>query len=243
LAPIALGLFAAPGADLSAAALFLLGALGAFLARGPILALARDRKDARARVWLIVYGAAAAAAFSRLILSFGRWSLLAFGAAALVLLANDLRAQSGRRQLSWANELVGIAGLTLGAPAAWYATRGALPAEAWLLWAACAVYFTGPVFTVKLAALQHRAAADPAIGEKVFQASLTAVEYHAVAAALALIAVAKGLFAWPILIPFAAALVKAGRRAARGAGRVDFRRLGYQEVGFSVLFTAAMIWR
>jgi hypothetical protein len=236
-------LFAAPGADPADAALFCVGALGAFLARGPILLLARDRKDRNARFWLLLYGSAAAAAFSALLFGFGRWGLAAFALAGAALLANDLRAQAGRRQLSWGNELAGITGLTLGAPAAWYAARGALPAQAWLLWGACVVYFTGPVFTVKLAALQHRAAADPALGSKVFQASLNAVEYHAVVAGLAMIAVAKGLFAWPILIPFAAALAKAGRRAALGAGRVDFKSLGYQEVGFSILFTAAMIWR
>lgn len=239
LAPVLLGLFAGPAGSPRAGALFLAGALGAFLTRAPLLALARDPADARARRWLAAYGLACAACLGPLIFS-GRPGLLAFAAPGAALLAADVGAQRRAWTTSWTRELLGIAGLCLGAPAAWYAARGALPARAWLLWTACALYFAGPVFHVKLAALQHRARADAAVLPRLAVARAGSVVFHAAALALAAAAVALGALSWPVLLPFGAALAKTAHRAAQGPGRVDFKALGWQELAFSALFLAAM---
>ena len=55
---------------------------------------------------------------------------------------------------------MGILGLCLGAPAAFYAARGALSGDAWLAWGFSALYFLGPIFDVKAAALRHRMFVD-----------------------------------------------------------------------------------
>ncbi|MDE2039294.1 MAG: YwiC-like family protein [Elusimicrobia bacterium] len=236
IVPIALGLLAAPGARALPSALFCFGALAAFLARTPLQTLLRRPGDQKARRWTAACALMAAAGFLPLLPAYHRTWLLAFAAAALPLLAADTSARLRGKARSFLNELAGVCGLCLGAPAAFYAARGELPPEAWLLWAACAAYFAGPIFHVKLLARQHRefsVASDPAALSRARRAALA---YHLCALAAALVALPE-----PAPLAYMAALLKTASAARLDARRVDFRRAGYQEIAFSVLFAAVML--
>lgn len=236
IAPILVGLIAAPAVSPAAAALFILGSLAVFLVRVPLQALWAKPSDRRALGWLLFYGALAAGAFLPLILLLGCWKLALFAIPAGVLLAFNLDANRSGRRFSAFNEAAGVFGLCLGAPAAYYAASFELGPRAWSLWLLCCVFFLGPIFYVKMAALQHRAVAD--------KSSLPALEamkrrsalYHgAVLLAVAGWAATGGVPALAV-IPFAASLTKSVMRAARPPERVDFKALGYAEIGYSVLF-------
>ncbi|MEK7388458.1 MAG: YwiC-like family protein [Elusimicrobiota bacterium] len=239
IAPVLLGLFSTGAADIPAAVLFCIGALGAFLTRPALLALLRPAPDPKARAWLAAYAALAAAGFIPLVLVYERTLLLAFAAPAAFLLAADVRAQLARRALSLTNELGGVAALSMGAAAARYAAQGTLDFRAWSLWALSALFFCGPIFYVKMVALAHRACSDPSQGARLERARRLALVYH-LAAPLA-------VFALPLdfprlsLLPFAAALVKTVLRALRPPEKVNFQSLGYREVAYSALFVAAVL--
>lgn len=239
IAPVVVGLFAAPSCEPLAAFLFCLGSLAAFLIRSPLQALLANRRNLLAWRWLAVYGVAVLAGFGPLLLGKGRWLLLAFSVPAIALLAENLTANRSGRRFSAFNEAAGVLGLCLGAPAAAYAVSGALDARAWTAWALCALYFSAPIFHVKMAALQHRASGDAKALPALKRMSLASAVFHA--ASLAAVA----LWAWSggvhpaATIPFAASLSKTLARAAKEPARVDFRLLGFAEVGYTVLFAAA----
>lgn len=237
IAPILVGLAAAGGGPPSVAGLFCVAALGGFLLRVPLQSLFSASPAPKAAAWAVVYAALAAAGGGPLLWLYGRWGLLGFAFPAAILTVLNIRANLARRTLSLANELSAILVLCLGAPAACYALGGGLPPEAWQAWVLCALYFIGPVFDVKAAALRHRAAAGGSWVPEWESMRRRSVAYHA-AAFLAVVAGALlGLAPAVAPLAFLAVLHKTWRRALLAPGRVDFRRLGYQEVAYSVLFT------
>jgi len=159
-APILVGLAAAGGGPAGAVAAFAAAALGAFLIRTPLQSLLSAQPAPGAALWLAGYAALAAAGALPLFFSYARWGLLGFAVPAAILMAMNLRANQKRQTFSFANEIFSILGLCLGAPAAFYAAGGSLPVEAWLAWGLSALYFLGPIFDVKAAALRHRVSAD-----------------------------------------------------------------------------------
>lgn len=236
-------MLAAPGPLWPVASLFWLGALGAFLARTPLQALLSKPQDQSARLWLGLYAAAALLGFLPLFFFWQRWLLLAFALPVALLLAANLRANLTGRRFSAANEAAGVLGLCLGAPAAYYALSGGLQARAWSLWLLSGIYFLGPIFHVKLAALQHRASADASFLPDLKAMRRRSLAYHGLALAAVVLWGALGDLPAAAAIPFGAALVKAGLRALQEPQRVDFRRLGFQEVGYTILFVICLRWR
>lgn len=240
IAPILVGLLGAPVFSPAATGLFALGATAAFLLRTPLQALLARPNDRRALRWLALYAALTAAGFLPLIALMGRWKLLLFAVPAGLLLAANLAANKTGRRLSAVNETAGVLGLCLGAPAAFYAASSDLGPRAWLLWLLCSAFFLGPIFHVKMAALQHRAVADPAALPKLERMRRLSVIYHGLALAAVGGWAAFGGLPAAVAIPFAAALIKTVMRGARAPQRVDFRSLGYLEVGYCALFVIVM---
>ncbi|MBI5247590.1 MAG: YwiC-like family protein [Elusimicrobia bacterium] len=240
LAPLLIGFSAAPGFSPAAAGLFALGALAAFLLRTPLQALLASRDDRRALRWLALYAASATAGFLPLIALMGRPNLLFFAIPAGAMLAANLAATRAGRRFDALNEASGVVTLCLTAPAAYYAASGALDARAWTLWLLCSVFFLGPIFYIKMAALQHRAAMDAALLPGLARMRRLSLGYHAAALA--------GVVAWtvcgglPVLaaVPFALAFAKTAARGGRAPQRADFRALGYMEVAYSALFVIVM---
>lgn len=240
IAPVVAGFAAASGAPAAVVGLFSCAALGGFLMRPPLQSLVSGKQEAGLWPSLLAYAGLALAGALPLLLAYGRWGLLAFAAPAGVLLAIDLYVHRGRRSFSFWTELSGIAMLCLGAPAAYYTARGSLSADAWFAWVLSVLFFSGPVFHVKMAALQHRASIDGSLSgelEGMRRASLT---YHSLV--LMAVIAAAGLSLVPMLtpLPFALALAKTWSRAVQAPAKVNFQRMGYQEVGYSAVFTLIM---
>jgi hypothetical protein len=189
---------------------------------------------------LILYSLLAFGGILPLLLFYGRLGLVGFATPGAGLLGVDLFVHRGRRSLSVFSELSGTLILCLGAPAAFYAARGILGVDAWCVWFLSALFFSGPVFHVKMSALQHRASVDHALTEELSRMRMISAAYHgaALAAAVALVIWGPAPVAAPL--PFAVALAKTWRRGVRPPARVDFRRLGYQEVGYSAFFALTL---
>lgn len=236
IAPILVGLAGAPSLSPAAAALFVLGSLAVFLSRTPLQALLAKPRDRQAQGWLAFYAALAAGAFAPLILLLGCWKLLYFAVPSAVLLVQNLLMNRAGKRFSAFNEAAGVFGLCLGAPAAYYAASFQLDARAWSLWLLCSLFFLGPIFYVKMAALQHRAVADPGALPALSVMRGRSTLYHALSMAAVAAWAATGGIALAATIPFAASLMKTVLRGRRPPERVDFKALGYAEVGYSALF-------
>lgn len=241
IAPILVGLIGAPACSPAAAALFVLGSLAAFLVRTPLQALLARPGDRRAWRWAFFYSALVLAGFLPLIVLWGRTLLLLFAMPAILLLVENLNANRSGRRFSAVNEAAGVLGLCLGAPAAYYAASAGLGPRAWALWTLCAAYFLGPIFHVKMAALQHRAALDKKALPALDAMRRNSILYHALAWAAVLAWGLSGGIPTAAAIPFAAAFLKTFLRGAHEPERVDFRSLGFAEVGYSVLFVIVMV--
>ncbi|MDD5302322.1 MAG: YwiC-like family protein [Elusimicrobia bacterium] len=236
VAPILVGLIAAPVLSPLAVALFCLGSLAVFLIRTPLQVLLAKPGDRQARGWLGLYAVLTLGAFVPLIVLLGCWKLLFFAVPAGLLLVQNLLMNKSGRRFSAFNEAAGVFGLCLGAPAAYYAASYHLDPRAWSLWLLCSAFFLGPIFHVKLAALQHRAVADKSALPAISRARRLSAAYHGLTlAAVAIWAAAGGVSALAA-IPFAASLAKTLLRGAAAPARVDFKSLGYMEVGYTVLF-------
>ncbi|MFI5361048.1 MAG: YwiC-like family protein [Elusimicrobiota bacterium] len=241
LAPIAVGIAAAHGGPPLAVFLFCCAAFGGFLLRPPLQAIFfQKRVEPGAWSSACLSALLAAGGMLPLLIFYRRTGLLGFAVPAAGLLAIDLVVQRGKRSFGVVSELSGILILCLGAPAAYYAARGSLSADAWCAWFLSVLYFTGPIFHVKMAALQHRAAGDPGLAGELSRMRITSLIFHAAALSIA-IAGAIASKAPPLaILPFAAGLAKTWRRGMLPTARVDFRKLGYQEVGYSVFFASAL---
>lgn len=240
IAPVVVGFAAAGGAPGAIVATFGCAALGAFLLRPPIQSFAAAKAEAGIWPSLIGYGVLSLAGALPLLFAFGRWDLLAFAVPAGALLALDLHLHGGRRSFSYWTELSGIAILCLGAPAAYYCARGGLSADAWRIWILSVLYFSGPVFHVKMAALQHRASIDRSLEKDLDAASRASLAYHSLVLLAVVAASWLALVPFAASIPFAFALAKTWSRSVQEPAKVDFQRLGYQEVAHSVVFAAAL---
>ena len=240
IAPIIVGFAAAGGGQPAAMLFFCCAALGGFLMRPPLQSLFTPKAEAGVWPSMGVYGLLALAGLIPLLSVYGRMGLLGFAAPAAGLMAIDLSVNRGRRSFSAFSELSGIAVLCLGAPAAYYAARGTLSADAWCAWILSALFFAGPVFYVKMAALQHRAAVDRTMAGELSRMRTTSTVYHGAALAVAVAAAVWGPAPALAPLPFAVAFAKTWLRGAKKPARVDFRRLGYQEVGYSTFFALAL---
>ena len=241
IAPIIVGFSAAHGGPPPALLLFCCAALGGFLMRPPLQSLFFS-KQPESGTWatLSLAGILALGGMWPLLGFYGRIGLAGFAVPAGMLLVLDLLLQRGRRSFGVVSELSGILILCLGAPAAFYAARGFLDADAWCAWLLSGLYFAGPIFYVKMSALQHRASVDSHVAKELARMRSISAIYHGSALLIVAAAVVWGPAPVLALIPFAAALIKTWRRGARPPARVDFRRLGYQEVGYSVVFALAL---
>ena len=125
-----------------------------FFARAPLLNWCRARHARKdpgpaPRLSLLYLGIAGAALLPLFLLS-RLWLLAPIGAVAIVLLAVNTWKSLHHEERSIPGELLAIAGLSLSAPAAYYATTATWPAEATGLWLLCNLYFASSVLYVKL---------------------------------------------------------------------------------------------
>ena len=181
--------------------------------------------------WLALLLAASVAAAAPLLLIWHRGGLLVFAAVAGLLAGRP----TGR---TVASQLLGVAGLTLTAPAAWYVATGEL---AWRLWLLNGIYFAGGVFYVRMhlqAAIHRLELTDWAARFACGRANLL---YHAGAAVAVLGMAAAGIIAWPVPLAFAPMVARALAGTMRLSPTLRIKRLGWTEVAYSIGFAIVLV--
>lgn len=243
VAPPLVGWAAAGGGPAGAALFFFLGAAGAFLARTPLTVLVSSPADRRAWRWLTAYSAAALAGFAGLCFGYGRWPILLLGLPAAAALAVTLWFHARRKSMTELNELIGIAGLSLGAPAALFAARGTWGPEAGWLWVLCALFFSGPVYHVKMLVTRRVAMAPGASAQarrNADAARRVSVGVHGAFLALVVALAAAGRVPWLAALPFAAVTAKTVWWGFRQGPRLELKKVGWQEIAWTLVFLAAV---
>jgi hypothetical protein len=219
--------------------LWLLLAVSAlFIARESLLVCWRARRRGRAaqgagRLLLVYLGIAAACGLP-LLFVYRLWWLAPLGliGLALLVLNGNQGAQLADRSLR--SELAAIAGLTLTAPAAYYAAGGVWDARAWWLWALSATYFISSVFYIKLRVARLHPQGQAATR----QAGHHCLVYHAFLLGALLLLWLTGSLPVFALVAFAPAIARAFWSLAKPAERVNLTRAGVLEIVYSLLFLA-----
>jgi hypothetical protein len=151
---------------------------------------------------------------------------------ALALLAINARQAVRREDRTITGEMMAIAGLTLTAPAAYYAARGGLDTKALWIWALCAVYFASSVFYVKLRVSTINPRSDQARRQSWWRCA----GYHAfLLASLVILALTGGLNAFAS-IAFVPVLARSFWFLARPVRQINLKRVGWLEMVYSLVF-------
>jgi hypothetical protein len=163
------------------------------------------------------------------------WWLVVFGAMAAPLAFR----KTGH---SIAAQLIAVAGMTLTAPAAWYAATGRLDQHAWLLWGLNFLYFAGGVFYVKMhvaAAIRHkpidRTSERLALGAATFS-------YNAGMSATLVVLATTRWISWAALLAYAPVVMRAFLGVFRLSPELRIKRLGWIEVAYSLVFAVLLIF-
>ena len=207
-----------------------------FIARESLLiwwrARRRGQQNDEALRFLLSYLALAGVFGAPLLLVYHLYWFIAMGLAALVLLAINARQAVRREDRTIGGEMMAIAGLTLTAPAAFYAARGAFDVDALWLWVLCAVYFASSVFYVKL----RVSTISPRMDEARRQSWWRCAFYHAFLLASLLVLALTGSLNLFAFAAFAPVLTRAFWYLARPVRRINFRRVGWLEMVYSLVF-------
>jgi hypothetical protein len=220
--------------------LFALTAFGFFLLRYPLmLALKNRAPQARADAlrWSAVYGTITFIGGAVLFVTSQLWLLIPLGTLGMASLAVYLWHAAHRAEMTTAGEWIGIAGLALGAPGAYLVATGTLNMTALALYWLNLLYFGGTVFYIRFKVReQPRVVSPSASWGACLWAGRVTVLYHT----MAMIVVA--LFAMigfvPALAPiaFVPAMCKAIGGVVTRPARLNVRRLGFMEVGFTTVY-------
>ena len=129
-----------------------------FLARHPLSRLARlrvvesidpDKFNYWMR-WFVIYLGTGLAATVPLLFYYQLWYLIPLGGVSALVLLAHLYLSTRRAERRLLGEFLGVAGLTLTAPGAYYVLQGRLDDVGFLLWFWNLLYFTSGIFYVKM---------------------------------------------------------------------------------------------
>lgn len=245
--PLVTGTLVAPAVEPRVIGLWL-ASLALFLLRTPLALLVKMRKRptadrANLLSWSIGYGAIAALGGLWLVAAHRLFFLIPIGLIGVLLIALNLWLVARKQEMSAAGELIGIFGLALGAPLAYYAAGGALDGTALWLWIINGLYFGGTVFYIKLKVRQQpRWPAPDRLSERLVKAS-ACLTYQA--GVLTLVGALAVLHHVPALLPLA--FVPVTLKALYGAAHwqdkktLSLLRLGVIEIVHSIAFAIIVI--
>ena len=219
-------------------------AVGLLVLRGSWEPAARKR-NLFSRELVLLAGVTAAAAVILLFLYHRRQLLIIGGAGAILWTLQHQLAkrppECSTEKRSLAAELLGALLLTLSAPAAWIAQRGALSAEGVQIWLLNFLFFAGGVLYVKYrvrGVLAHRSFRS--LRERA-EFAWPVFAYHLLLALFLLAWIAaNSLSAW-VLAAFAPALLRAGGLLFQLGTKFPIKRLGWSEVGQALLFAVLLL--
>ncbi len=213
--------------------LLLTSILTLFTASRPLDLVLRERRS-DAAVRLVLYAGLGGAAGLLLLIGYQRWALLPLAAVAGAVLGAQLLLRQRRVDRTWPARLVSIAALSATAPAAYYASTGALDNRTLALWLIASLYSGASVFYVRL---YYRPPSKGNVRAE-DEARRKMAAYVGIAA---LVMVAAAVFGWfptlgvAVMIPPA---VKLSFAWSKRGSRPSLKRIGMTEMGYSALFLA-----
>jgi hypothetical protein len=225
--------------------LFGLAALAVFLTRYPLSLAIKGWQRSRTLPdtwrWVVIY-AGLALGLGVLLLIWSRlWGLLALGGVAGLLLALYLWQVARRAEMSVVGELLGVAGLALGAPGVYAVGTGRFDSTALVLWALNFLYFGGSVFYVRLRVREQPRRLPPGGWWGRLAAARITILYHLAALALVAVFVHFGLTSLLAALAFVPMVCKAFQGVLAWPGQVNVRRVGMVEVAHAVAFAVLLI--
>jgi hypothetical protein len=234
--------------------LFAVSLISIFFASEPVSVIFRPRAGTatrrRAWLWLGIYLLAAGLAGAPLLFVWKLWELGWFLLPAVALMLLFLMAVKLRKQRSLGVRLLGIIGLTLSAPAAYYVASGtgtgigtgSLDATGWGLWAASAVYFVGTLFNVR-AWFEANKQKKGGVTNPQLPAWLVAsiLLYIATSALVIWICAVVDALPWAAFLAFVPSLLRAGWTLWRTPVHIPIKTVGLIEFAQSFLFALLLI--
>lgn len=207
-----------------------------FIGRESYLAWRRARVHGRdagnaTRLMALYFGLAVA--FSGpLALLYRLWGLIPLGVVAGALLLWNGQQAARREERSVLTQLIGIGGLMLAGPAAYYASTGRWDEREVWIWTLSTAYFAGSVFYVKMRVQTAHAKSPQALG----RARLQSAVYHVALAVILATLVSAGRCSPLLLIAFAPIILRALWPVVRAPRELVLRQVGYLEVAYSLVF-------
>ena len=225
--------------------LFALTAFGFFLLRYPLMLAVKSRAaDARAYAlrWSAIYGAFTMMAGAALLLISQLWLLVPIAALGCVSLAVYLWYAARRAEMTTVGEWIGIAGLALGAPGAYLVATGVLDAAALELYLLNLLYFGGTVFYIKFKVREQPRLfkSDPSWMARLWAGRVTLL-YHAMVIAVVALFAMLGMLPGLAAIAFVPMACKAIGGVLTQPARLNIRRLGFIELGLTVVFAVVVL--
>ena len=207
-----------------------------FIARESLLgwwrARSRGQRNDQALRFVLGYLALAGVFGAPLLFVYRLYWFIAMGLAALVLLAINALQAAHREDRTTGGEMMAIAGLTLTAPAAYYAARGAFDVTALWLWVLCAVYFASSVFYIKL----RVSSINPRMAEARRRSWRSCAFYHTLLLASLVVLALTGSLNLFAFAAFAPVLTRSFWYLAMPVRRISLRRAGWLEMVYSLVF-------
>ena len=237
VAPLVTGIGAARIFNLDTL-LLALCVFGFFLLRLPCLLAIKSRSpDARAHAlrWSAIYSAFTAAFGVLLLLSARLEALVPLGALGGLTLIVYLALAARHAEMSLAGEWLGIAGLALGAPAAYLVGTQVLDWNAFGLYVLNGFYFGGTVVYVKFKVReQPRSAPTNWVGK--LRAGRVSIAYHAIVVIAVAFFASRGWVPALVSLAFILSMGKVLGGIFTRPARLNIKRIGLIELAFTLVF-------
>lgn len=162
--------------------------------------------------------------------------LIPFAVFGVILLAINTVQTADKEDRSLMGELLAILGMTATAPTTLYAAQGSWDSSALWLWLINILFFASSVFHVKwlLASTTTRRAAERD------QAKRFGLLYHILLGVCLLTGLLTQNFSLWLCIAFAPVVLRALWAIAHPVQRVNLKRVGIQEIVYSLIFVVAL---
>ena len=221
--------------------LTLIGITAAFIARESMTtydrARARGRKDTSALRMLLSYTGISVLAGILLSGWYGYFWFVPLGVIGIVLLVINVRQATERDDRLIISEVLAIAGMTLTAPAAYYASSGDLDRIAFLLWVLSVAYFSSSVFYIKLRVTAAHGRDEDCRRETRRQC----MAYHAFLL-LGLLAMSiTGSIPLFVLMAFMPVLLRTAWALLKPQKRLRLSRIGLAELAYATVFLVVTV--
>lgn len=214
---------------------------GFFLLRYPLMLAVKSRAfDTRREVlrWSLIYTALTAISGGWLLLASQLWLLLPIGALGLVTLVIYLLLATRRAEMSTAGEWLGVAGLALGAPAAYLVATRVLDTTAVVVYLLNVLFFGGTVLYIKFKVREQSRTVT--LTSKWFQklwAGRATILYHTLVLIAVVLLAANGIVPALVVAAFALPMCKVVQGVLTRPSRLNIPRLGLIELVITATFT------